>query len=247
MLPPRDISPPYLPPERFHPEFGYLCPTRRMRSKIRMVAILASIAMMVAAISVLALAHREDGGSDRREMALPAAALVAGNESLALISPPPVAPAACGDLPGMFLDRQCRSAKSRAARARRAATRRMVSLPIGRRGVASASEPAVIAAKVAMGEDETTLGTVTDNAKAPSARPADSAGSGKKRAVKIARQHKATAPGENGLNAFAAAPWFDRYAHNRAATPFRSWDWGAWRESGGIEPDVRRGAGPPRN
>jgi hypothetical protein len=242
MLPPRDISPRSLSPERFHPEFGYLCPTRRIRLKIRMVAILASIGMMVAAISVLALVHREDGASDRREMALPA---VAGDEASALILPH-AAPAWCQDLPWMILHRQCRSGQSPAARSRRGASRQIVSLPIGRRGVVSANEPAVIVAKVVTSEDETTLGTVTDNAKVPSARLGDSAGSVKKRASKIVRKYKATPPGENGLNAFAAAPWFDRYAHNREATPFPSRDWGAWREFGGIEPDARRGAGPPR-
>ena len=246
MLLSRDISPQFLPPERFHPEFGYLCPTRRMRRKIRKVAILASIGMMVAAVSVLALAHRDDSESERWEIALPAAAPVAGDEAPALILSPHAVPASCQDLPGMFLDSQCRTGKSRAARPRRRASRQVVSLPIGRRGFVPANEPAVIAAKVAMSEDETTLGPVTDNAKVPSARLGDSAGSGKKRATRIARKYKATPPGENGLSAFAAAPWFDRYARYREATPVRSWDWGAWREPGGIEPDARRGASPPR-
>jgi hypothetical protein len=215
-----------------------LCPTRRMRLKIRMVAILASIGIMVAAILVLALVHRE--------VALPATALVAGDEASALILPRHPAPAWCQDLPRMILHRQCRSGESRVARSRRGASRQIVSLPIGRRGVVSANEPAVIVAKVVMSEDETTLGTVTANAKVPSVRLDDSAGSVKKRATKIVRKYKATPPGENGLNAFAAAPWLDRYAHNREATPFQSGGWGAWREFGGIEPDARRGAGPPR-
>ena len=246
MLLSRDISPQFLSPESFHPEFGYLCPTRRMRHKIRLVAILASIGMTVAAISVLALVRRDDSESERWEIALPAAAPVAGDEVPALILPPHAVPASCQDLPGAFLDRRCRSAKPRAALSRRGNSRQMVSLPIGRRGVVPANEPVVIAAKAAMSEEETTLGPVTDNAKVPSARLGDSAGSGKKRATKIARKYKATPPGENGLNAFAAAPWFDRYARYREATPVRSWDWGAWHESGGIEPDARRGASPPR-
>jgi hypothetical protein len=196
-----------------------------MRLKIRMVAILTSIGMMVAALSVLALAHREDGESGRLETALPAAAPVAGDEASALILSPHPAPASCQDLPGMFLDSQCRSGKVRSARPRRRASRQMVSLPIGSRGVVAANKPALIAAKVAISEEGTTVGAVTDNAKAPSAPLSDSAGSGKKRASKIARKHKAIPPSENGLNAFAAAPWFDRYAHNREAASFRGWNW----------------------
>jgi hypothetical protein len=196
-----------------------------MRFKIRMVAILTSIALMLAALSALALVHREDGESGRLEMALSAAAPVADDDASALILSPRAVPASCQDLQGMFFDSQCRSGKSRAARPRRRASRQMVSLPIGSRGVVSANKPALIAAKIAMSEEGTTIGAVTDNAKAPSAQLADSAGSGKKRANKIARKHKAIPPGENGLNAFAAAAWFDRYAHNREAAPFRGRDW----------------------
>jgi hypothetical protein len=246
MLPPRDISPQFLSLERFHPEFGYLCPTRCMRLKIRMIAILVSIGMMVAAISVLALEHREDGKGDRSEMATPAAPPVAGDEASPLILTPHATPAPCQDLLGTFLNRQCQSGKSRAARPRRGASRQMVSLPIGRRNVVSANEPAVIAAKVAISNDETSLGTVTDSTKTPSARLADFAGSSKKRATKIVRKYKATSPAERGLNAFAAVPWFDRYGYNREATPSRSWDWGTRRESGGIEAVARREASRPR-
>jgi hypothetical protein len=216
-----------------------------MRLRIRMIATLASIGMMVAAISALGLVHRERGEREGLEMAPPAVTPVTGDEASALLLPPPTAPASCQDLRRMFLDRPCEFGKPGAVRSKRGASRQMVSLPIGRRGV-SANEPGAIVSKVAMSEDKTTLGTVTDNAKAPSERRGDSAGSGKKRATRIARKYKAIPQGENGLNAFAAAPWFDRHAHNHEAAPFRSWDWGAWRESGGIEPDARRWASPPR-
>jgi hypothetical protein len=122
----------------------------------------------------------------------------------------------------------------------------MVSLPIGRRGAVSTKDPALIAAKVAISKDEITPEKTIDIAKAPPLRSSDSAGSGRKRATKIARKYKATPPGDRGLDAFAAASWFDGYARNREATSFRSWDRGAWREPGGLEPDVRRGAGPAR-
>jgi hypothetical protein len=227
MPPPRDISPQFLSPEGFHPEFGYLCPTRRMRLKIRMIAILASIGMMLAAISVLALMHREL-----------AAAPVAGDEASALLLPRPAAPASCRDLRGMFLHRQCQSGKSRAARSRRGVSRQMLSLPIGRRGVVSANESAVVVANVAMSGDETTPGRVTDNVKAPSVRLGDSAGSGKKGATKIARKYKATPQGENGLNAFAAASRLDRYARSPEATPIRSRDWSVNRRPN-LAPDRR--------
>jgi hypothetical protein len=244
MVPPRDISPQFLSLEGFHPEFGYLCPAPRMRRKIRTVSILVSIGMMVVAISVLARMNHEDGEDVRWETVLPAAALLAADRASTSILPPLAAPGSCRDLPGMFLHHpRCESDKRRAARSRRGAFRQIVSLPIGHRGIVSANEPAEIVAKVARSEDKTSLGTVTNNAKAPSARLSDSAGSGKKRATKIARRNKSTPPGENGLNAFAAAPWLESYPRNREATP---WNWGAWHESGGFEPKARWLVSPPR-
>ena len=147
------IDPQFLASDGFHPEFGYLCPAPRMRHRIRMIAISGSVVMMIAAISVLTL-HREGGESSRGGSALSAAAAApTADDTPATTWAPPSAvtgasgvlraPAPCLDLLGSLLDRHCESGKSRAARSRRGAPHRVVSLPIGRSGALSANEPRV--------------------------------------------------------------------------------------------------------
>jgi hypothetical protein len=255
MLPPNGIYPRFLSSEAFHPEFGYLCPTPRMRLKIRMIAIMASIGMMVGAISVVALMHREGGENDRGELALAAAAAIpTADETPAVMLPPATAvvgasgvlhaPARCQDLLGSFVDRQCESAKSRAAHSRRA-PHQIASLPIGRGGVVSANEPTVHEPEAVMSDEGKALGDVTGIAEAPAAGLADSSASSTKAPTKSARKHKqATPPGDNGLSAFAADPWFGRKTHNET-TPFGNSGWRTWpqpavRGNAAMRPLIRQ-------
>jgi hypothetical protein len=125
--PPNGIYPQSLSSDNFHPEFGYLCPTPRMRLKLRVIAILASIGMTIGAISVLAPVHREGGENDRRELALSSAAAVPTADEVPAMTLPSStalmgasvalrAPAPCLDLLGSFVNHQCEPGKSRARR-----------------------------------------------------------------------------------------------------------------------------------
>jgi hypothetical protein len=234
---PNGICPQFLSSDDFHPEFGYLCPTPRMRIKLRMIAILASIGMMIGAILVLAPVHRDGSESDRRELALSAAAAVpTADETPAMKLPSSTvvtiapgalrAPASCQDLLGSFVNHQCESGKSREARSRRGAPHRIVSLPIGRSGAVFAAEPTVrmpqpITATSEKGEAIANVADITSTPGLPDPFASH---------TKSAHKHKQpTARRDTGLSAFAAAPWFGSNANNRKATPFRSGGWGAWR------------------
>jgi hypothetical protein len=239
--PPNGIYPQFLSSDDFHPELGYLCPTPRMRLKLRMIAILASIAMMIGAISVLARVHRDGGESDRRALALSAAAAVpTADEAPAMTLSSPTAetgasgalraPASCQDLLGAFVNHQCESGKSRASRSRRGAPHQIVSLPIGHSGAVSANEPTVFEPKAVMSEKGKAVHDVTDIAKASAVGLVDTSALKTKPRTKSARKNRQTAPpSDSGLSAFAAAPWFGGNANNRKATLFGSGGWGAWR------------------
>ena len=237
--PPDGAYPQFLSSDDFHPEFGYLCPTPRMRLKLRMIAIVASIAMMIGAISILAPVHRDGGESDRRALALSAAAAVpTADEAPAMTSPTAVtgasdalrAPSSCQDPLGAFVNHQCESGKSRALRPRRGAPHHIVSLPIGHSGAVSANEPTVFEPKAVTSEKGKTVDDAADIAKVSAAGLVDSSASNTKPQTKSARKdRRTTPPTDNGLSAFAAAPWFGGNANNRKARPFGSGGWGAWR------------------
>lgn len=230
--PPNGIYPQSLSSDDFHPEFGYLCPTPRMRLKLRVIAILASIGMTIGAISVLALVHREGDENDRRELAL-SAAVPTADEAPAMTLPSSTAalraPAPCQDLLGSFVNYQCESGKSRSARSTRGAPHGIVSLPIGHSGAVSANELTVPEPNAVTSEKSKAVDNVTDVPKASAAGLGNSSASNKEPRTKSAHKHRQTTPpGDNGLSAFGAAPWFGGNAHNKG-TPFGSGGWGAWR------------------
>ena len=73
------------------------------------------------------------------------------------------------------------------------------------------------------------VANVTDMAKASAAGLADPSASNTKPRTKSARKHKQpTPPGDTGLSAFAAAPWFGYNAHDRKAAPFGIGGRGPW-------------------
>jgi hypothetical protein len=233
------IYPQFLSPHNFHPEFGYLCPAPRMHRKLRMIAILASIGMMIGAMSILAPVQREGGESDRRELTLTAAALTTDQAPAIRLPSPTVvtdgsdashAPDPCENLLGLFVNHQCRSGshESRLAR-RRGAPHQIVSLPIGHSSVVSANEPTVSEPKAVVSEKGKSVDNVIDIVRAAAPALVDSSASNTKPRTKSARKHKTTPPNDNGLNAFAAAPWSGSNTHNRKAAPFGNWGWGAWR------------------
>jgi hypothetical protein len=235
-IPPANgIYPQFLSSGDFHPEFGYLCPTPRMGLKLRMIAILASIGLMIGAISVLAPVHREGGvalsapaavptADEAPAMTLPSSTAVTGaSGALRALAP-------CQDLMGSFANHQCESAKSRSARSTRGAPHQILSLPIGQSGAVSANELTVSEPNAVMSEKGKPVDNVTDAPKASAAGLVDSSASNTEPRTKSAHKHRQTTPpGNNGLSTFAAAPWFGSDAHNRKATPFGSGGWGAWR------------------
>jgi hypothetical protein len=238
--PPDGIYPQLLSSDDFHPEFGYLCPTPRMRLKLRMIAILALIGTMIGAISVLAPLHREGGENDRSELVLSVAMPTTDQAApMTLPSPSAVTDASsilhglvrCQDLLGLFINHQCESDnfRSRSAR-RRVDPHQIISRPIGHGSLVSANEPTVSEPKAVMSEKSKVIGNVTDIARASAAGLVDPSTPNTKPHIKSARKHRQTTPSDhNGLSAFAAAPWFGSNAHARKATPFGSGGWGAWR------------------
>jgi hypothetical protein len=216
--PPYPISLRFLPSHNFHPEFGYLCPTPRMHRKPRMIAILASIGMMIGAMLILAPEQREGGESDRRELALTAAAPT-DDLAPAVRLPSSTAVTDGSDAP---------HAPSRLAR-RRGASHQIVSLPIGHGSFVLANGPTVSEPKAVVREKGKAADNVIDIVRAAAPALLDSSASNTKPRTKSARKHKTTPPYDNGQNAFAAAPWFGSNAHNRKAAPFGTWGWGGWR------------------
>jgi hypothetical protein len=239
--PPNGIYPPFLSPDDFHPEFGYLCPTPRMRRKLRVIAILASIAMLIGGISVTPLAQRNSGDDHRRELARSVAiAEPTADEALATTLPSPAvvtgassvlsAPAPCQGPAGSFVNHQCDSGKPRSPRSRPGAPHQVVFLPIGHSSAVSANEPTVSEPTAVMSDKGKAVDNVIDIAKAAAARLVDSSVPNTKPRTKIARKHRpTTSPQDNGLSAFAAAPWFGSGAHSRKAALSGSRRWGAWR------------------
>jgi hypothetical protein len=151
----KDVRAEMPPAQNFHPEFGYFCPSPRMRRKVRgaAVTVLAGI-MLIAAGTALTLmpqlGPQSPGDGVREESALSAnaspptgqpagAADQSISATLALGAADPAtsshAQTSCDDPSGAFLAAQCqqlgRTGKSRMTRAARAARYRPATLPIG--------------------------------------------------------------------------------------------------------------------
>jgi hypothetical protein len=196
-----------------------------VHSRIRISAASASIGIMFGAISVLALTQGESRQHGREEPATAGAAAPAADDTSAMA---PITAGAvhtrspCENWLDSFLDRECESGKSREPRSRRDAPHRSVSLPIGRSGAILADEPTAPQPDAATGDK-----AVANAAPGASDAPATHTKSQTRRARK--HRQPTWSPGGSGLDAFAAAPWFDGGAYNREAAPFAG-----------------RGRGPPR-
>src|ERR1700686_522150 len=129
------------PAQNFHPEFGYLCPSARMRRKLRSAAVTFLAGMVIAAGTALALVPQlvpnSPGDGAGQEPALTVVAAVppigkaadgkaadgkAANEGMAVTMAPlrratdrflrSRAQTSCDDLSGSFLSPQCRFGKA---------------------------------------------------------------------------------------------------------------------------------------
>ena len=135
----------------FHPELGYLCPAAGLRRRVRRLAKLALLAVVVAGGSAVGLSSAlvAPPAEEAAQVKLEAATVVspiAGEQAaperampaaLAAELPRTAAPQAalahaqaCNDLSASFLSPQCRS--GRKARAATAASHRVASVPLGR-------------------------------------------------------------------------------------------------------------------
>ena len=129
----------------YHPEFGYLCPSSRVRQRIRAAMISAGVGMLVGACVVLSLMDRRfaDGqqserstvGRDGRDWTAATKVAVSGNqESLVAIqddTSTPAAQGACDDKGVAFLNPNCRPVKKRKAHALRSSSARLATIEIG--------------------------------------------------------------------------------------------------------------------
>jgi hypothetical protein len=234
------IYPQFLSSDDFHPEFGCLCPTPRMRRKIRMIVASVSIGIVIGAISVLGLVHREghegDGRGSGPSAAVATATVPATDETPFMTLPLPAAVTSasgvpwasgpCQDPEQSFLDIRCERGKSGVARSRRAIAHRIVSLPIGR-SAAMSDEPTVLKSKAATSGKGETIATIVDMAKASVVGAPDTPTSNTKPGIKSAHKYRQPPPpADKGLSAFAAAPSFGRNAFDRAPAPIGSRGWG---------------------
>jgi hypothetical protein len=239
---PDGMEPRFLSSDDFHPELGYLLPTPRKRRQIRRVAMTASAAVVVAAISAFALAHREGGFGGRGDFVSAAAAAVAPttDEMPAIAPVRPIAvtdvsgalpaPPFCQDLLGSFIDPQCRPGKPRKSRTARRASSQVVSIPIGR-GASVARDETSSPTSKPRAQDKvvaSTLALAKPSADAAPDPSASSANPSPKPSTKSAHKRKARSPDNGGLSAYAAAPWYGRNAYSSAVrpAPFGGGNWG---------------------
>jgi hypothetical protein len=153
----------------FHPEFGYFCPSTRMRRKVRRIALtaLAGMAMAIgSALAVSSVLPPLPSGEIMREEPAPLAVAVlrpigSVQERHSPTTPTSVSPeiqvtdpsapahpqASCDDLAASFLVSRCqfgtsgRSHMTRASRAAHAASHRVATTLNGRIDIAVAAEP----------------------------------------------------------------------------------------------------------
>jgi hypothetical protein len=157
-----DVHAGFAPAQNFHPEFGYLCPSAQLRSRVRSTAVMLLVGMAIAGGLALALLPQlvpqlgpqpvSEGvreGSALVAMALPpidkAAAPVQDGMPAPTLRADPTeraslsrAQVSCDDLSGSFLAPQCQLGKTgkahvtRTAHAAPAAGHRVATIPIGR-------------------------------------------------------------------------------------------------------------------
>jgi hypothetical protein len=219
------------PVQYFHPEFGYFCPSVRLRHKLRRTVTSVLVGSLIAAGAAFALLSQFvphaplDGTDGTHEEAtllavapspadIPAGALAESMPAtMARATPvtdnaaPSPAQRACDEPSGAFLMPQCRLArtgKSLMTRAARAARRQVAPLPIGDAEPEAAQQqsPAAETAVAAAAMDETPP--------LPPERPAAPA----KKPVKIAHK-RAPSPAIASTDLAAAAsrsPGFDLFS-----------------------------------
>src|SRR5579863_6095232 len=101
----------------FHPELGYLAPSRWLRRKLRTAAAIALVGSAIAASTALALMAPAavEGANDPEPQVMAASPAAPVEPAMAALpAPPPAqvparAEAACDDLSTAFLSAQCRS------------------------------------------------------------------------------------------------------------------------------------------
>jgi hypothetical protein len=234
---PGGVEPQFLSSDDFHPEFGYLLPMPRKRRQIRRAAMSASVAIVIAAISVVSLVRREGGGSGRDFVSAAAAAAAPVADERPNVAPAgPVAvtdassvsraPAPCTDLLGSFIDSQCRSAKLRKSRSERRAASRVVSLPIGRS--ASVARDEASPPTSTPNEQDKVVAGISAVAKPSADVVPDPSATSAKPSTKSAHRRKPRSPDDDGLSAYGAVPASGRDAYSSAVrpAPFGGGNWG---------------------
>jgi hypothetical protein len=236
--------------QNFHPEFGYFCPSKQLRRKVRSGAMTAGAVMLIVVGTALALVPQSRDGT-REESALTATAPSPTAKSAGLVGgvdlgkagesmPAPMAraaalpdrgvgahaPGACEDPSGAFLAPQCRlgkTGKSRVTRTARVPGARVATFRIGR---ADAEPENVAAARPrAVAGGATTAFAMNEAPPLPRERAAAPV----KKRVKIAqKQTPSRAVAGPDSPASAPSPGFDLFG--RFHEPPRSTG-GAWAMS----------------
>jgi hypothetical protein len=233
--------------QNFHPEFGYLCPSPRLRRQLRKAAmtVLAGMAIAAATAHMLSsvLVPRPPGevvAENSGEKPLPPLAAAVLPPLAAAVLPPIMpaplqasaaafarAQASCDDPSASFLALQCQPGKAgkgrltRSARLAQGASRRVATVPIGRIDPAPEAEQSTAAGPPAEAAP-TVLATDEALLAPPPQKPAKPA----KKVVKIVHRH---APNRDygGVAPVAAAPspGFGFFGSFREAPRKTNGDW----------------------
>jgi hypothetical protein len=224
-MPANDVRAEIPPAEYLHPEFGYFCPSVRLRRKLRRTVASVLVGTLIAAGAALAVVSQfvtqtpVDGVHEQAAMvaagSLPAdipsgasaesmpammAPAIAVTNSAAPSAAPWLARNACDEPSGAFLMPQCRPArtgKSLMTRAARAARRQVATLPIGD----ADAEPEAAQQQSPAAETALAAAAMDGTPPLPPERPAAPA----KKPVKIAHK-RAPSPAIASTDLAAAGP-----------------------------------------
>lgn len=207
----------------YHQEFGYLCPSPRVRHSIRVAMISAAVGVSIGALIVLTLMDRRladsrqsertstFGRADRASYPVAQATPLESDVAAAPLASEDKAGGSimkegCEDAPTSYLDPKCHLVKKRKAHASRSMAMRLATVQIGRSGFATdVAQPL----SVTMNGWSTQAGAGPSEPAEKSSLPSTAASERASAATaKRARRNRQRSPDPNskGINAFGYAP-----------------------------------------
>jgi hypothetical protein len=209
----------------YHPEFGYLCPSPRVRRSLRVALMSAVVGMGIGACIVLSLIDRRFAGSGQSEQtstfartdrAWSAAAQAAALENEAAAAPPggedttgmTIAREACQDESASYLNSKCHLVRRHKAHTSRSTASRLATVEIGRiRSTGDIERPVSATMKAGVDQANSAEGPAAPSTAVSEQAPISATKPAKNRRAR--RQPRA--PAGDGMNAFAYASPYAQY------------------------------------